>query len=112
MQCQSDFDIIIFRVQLKENDKEKGSDLKHFCFGHGIGAHVCGIAGISDTRLKEMNSGKMTQFFRQVSFYFYMQQQIIMKNMSTNKISLRLFQDENEDCIRNGGDQPSKSLSL
>ena len=61
-------------VQL--NGDEKGSESKHFCFGHGIGAHVCGIAGISDTRLKEMNSGKMTQFFRQVSFYFYMQQQI------------------------------------
>ena len=56
--------IIIFHVQL--NDDEKGSELKHFCFGHGIGAHVCGIAGISDSRLKEMNSGEITR----VSFYF------------------------------------------
>ena len=63
-------DIIIFHVQLKGD--EKGSESKHFCFGHGIGAHICGIAGISDSRLKGMNSYEMTQ----VSFYFYMQQQI------------------------------------
>ena len=26
-----------------------------FCFGHGAGAHVCGIAGLSKDRLEEMN---------------------------------------------------------
>ena len=26
-----------------------------FCFGHGAGVHVCGIAGLSKDRLEEMN---------------------------------------------------------
>ena len=29
-----------------------------FCFGHGVGAHVCGIAGLSFERLNHMNSDK------------------------------------------------------
>ena len=31
------------------------NSVHHFCFGHGVGAHVCGIAGISEARLEEMN---------------------------------------------------------
>ena len=33
----------------------------YFCFGHGVGAHVCGIAGISEKRLKEMSMGTKYQ---------------------------------------------------
>ena len=36
-----------------ENNVKLEPDI--FCFGHGVGAHVCGIAGISEERLKEMN---------------------------------------------------------
>ena len=39
--------------QENENNGKMGSNF--FCFGHGVGAHVCGIAGISEERLKEMN---------------------------------------------------------
>ena len=42
----------------------KGS---YFCFGHGVGAHVCGIAGISDEKLKEMNSAAKESTMPKVS---------------------------------------------
>ena len=41
-------------AKAKENIGKNEPD--YFCFGHGVGAHVCGIAGISEKRLKEMNT--------------------------------------------------------
>ena len=44
------------------NDKDGKPPIKpsQFCFGHGAGAHVCGIAGLSKDRLEEMK--KSTPF--------------------------------------------------
>jgi hypothetical protein len=44
--------------QVKKHTMEMEFKQSSFCFGHGVGAHVCGIAGLSFERLNHMNSDK------------------------------------------------------
>ena len=58
-----------------------------FCFGHGVGAHVCGIAGLSFERLNHMNSDK----FQSVIIIKIQNENIIYSRLYLNVIKLILF---------------------
>ena len=58
------------------NDKDGKPPIKpsQFCFGHGAGAHVCGIAGLSKDRLEEM---KKSTPFKSVNIILPLYSQIL-----------------------------------
>ena len=58
-----------------------------FCFGHGVGAHVCGIAGLSFERLNHMNSDK----YQSVIIIKIQNETIISSRMYLNVIQFILF---------------------
>ena len=59
-----------------------------FCFGHGVGAHVCGIAGLSFERLNHMNSDK---FQSVIIIKIQNENMIIYSRLYLNVIKLILF---------------------
>ena len=60
-----------------------------FCFGHGVGAHVCGIAGLSFERLNHMNSDR----FQSVIIVKIQNENIISSRLYLNVIKFILFQE-------------------
>ena len=59
-----------------------------FCFGHGVGAHVCGIAGLSFERLNHMNSDK---FQSVIIIKIQNENMIVYSRLYLNVIKLILF---------------------